>query len=91
MPPTRPAGVIPSPASRQALWLRAGLERDGEGLRALTEDPHPLVRLIANCALTRTESRGAHQRRDFPELDHRLDGRHVTLIAGREPELEIWL
>jgi L-aspartate oxidase len=83
--------VTPSPASREALWLRAGLERDGEGLRALTGDPHPLVRLIAHCALTRAESRGAHQRRDFPELDDRLDGQHVTLLAGREPELEAWL
>ena len=79
-----------SPESRQALWDLAGLERDGDGLRALAGDPHPLVRLIAECALARTESRGAHQRRDFPELDHSLDGRHVTLAGGRGPELETW-
>jgi L-aspartate oxidase len=90
-PRRRPADVIPSPASREALWLGAGLERDGDGLRTLTSDPDPLVRLIADCALTRAESRGAHQRRDFPELDHRLDGQHVTLLAGREPELKTWL
>ncbi len=83
--------AIPSDASRQALWLHAGLGRDDEGLQTLTGDPHPLVRLIAECALARTESRGAHQRRDFPELDHRLDGKHVTLLAGREPHLESWL
>ena len=83
--------MIPSAESREALWLRAGIERDGDGLRALRNDPHPLVRLIADCALTRTESRGAHRRRDFPELDHRLDRRHVTLLSGRSPELETWL
>jgi L-aspartate oxidase len=79
-----------SPESRRALWELAGLERDGDGLKALSGDPHPLVRLIAECALARTESRGAHQRRDFPELDHSLDGRHVTLAAGRAPVLENW-
>jgi L-aspartate oxidase len=83
--------AIPSDASRQALWLHAGLGRDGEGLQTLTGDPHPLVRLVAECALARTESRGAHRRRDFPELDHRLDGKHVTLVAGRQPKLETWL
>jgi L-aspartate oxidase len=79
-----------SPETRQALWELAGLERDGDGLKALAGNPHPLVRLIAQCALARTESRGAHQRRDFPELDHGLDGRHVTLAAGRAPALENW-
>jgi L-aspartate oxidase len=86
---TKPPAL--SPESRQALWELAGLERDGDGLRALADDPHPLVRLIAECALARTESRGAHERRDFPELDHGLDNRHVTLAAGRGPELETWL
>jgi L-aspartate oxidase len=85
---TKPPAL--SPESRQALWELAGLERDGDGLRALADDPHPLVRLIAQCALARTESRGAHQRRDFSELDHGLDNRHVTLAAGRGPELETW-
>ena len=33
--------------SRAALWRYAGLERNGEGLRTLLGDPHPLVRLIA--------------------------------------------
>ena len=49
----------------------AGLERDGDGLEQLTDDPHPLVRLIAQSALARTESRGAHQRRDFPSSTRR--------------------
>jgi L-aspartate oxidase len=77
-------------ASREAVWRRAGLERDGAGLRRLTGDPHPLVRLIAHAALARTESRGAHQRRDFPELDPALDACHVTLRGGAAPSLERW-
>jgi L-aspartate oxidase len=90
----RPTDIVPSPApsaaSREALWAQAGLERDRDGLTALTRDPHPLVRLIGHCALTRTESRGAHRRRDYPELDHRLDRQHVTVAAGGAPTLETW-
>jgi L-aspartate oxidase len=87
------ADAAPSPtaSSRQALWLRAGLVRNGPELLELTRDPHPLVRLIAHSALTRTESRGAHQRTDFPERDPGLDGRHVTLRAGAEARFEAWV
>jgi L-aspartate oxidase len=88
-PAAAAAPPAPSPQSRDALWRLAGLERDGEGLRALAADPHPLVRLIARSALARTESRGAHQRRDFPSPDPAFDGRHVT-TRGEEPELEAW-
>ncbi|MGH2890702.1 MAG: L-aspartate oxidase [Solirubrobacteraceae bacterium] len=77
-------------ASRAALWRHAGLERDADGLSALTDDAHPLVRLIAQAALTRRESRGAHLRRDFPDRDPALDGHHVTLVRGREPQFELW-
>ncbi|MGH2858001.1 MAG: L-aspartate oxidase [Solirubrobacteraceae bacterium] len=76
--------------SRAALWRHAGLERDAEGLLALADDPHPLVRLIARAALTRRESRGAHLRRDFPDRDPALDGHHVTLVRGREPAPAHW-
>jgi L-aspartate oxidase len=81
---TRQGGLVPpiSPASRDGLWRHAGLERDRAGLEQLAEDEHPLVRLIAISALARTESRGAHQRRDFPERDPGLDRRHVTISAG---------
>jgi len=79
-----------SPASREALWRNAGLERDGTGLRELTADPHPLVRLIAGCGLARTESRGAHQRRDFPDRDPRFDGVHVTVGADGEAVFQDW-
>ncbi len=78
------------PESRAALWRYAGLERDGAGLLSLAEDPHPLVRLIAAGALARQESRGAHQRLDFPDRSALLDGRHVTMTVGGEPTLETW-
>ena len=79
-----------TPESREALWQYAGLERDGEGLRTLTHDQHPLVRLIAASALARTESRGAHQRRDFPDTDPELDGMHVTTRRDADAEIVSW-
>ena len=88
--PNSPRPPALEQSSRIALWQDAGLERDGEGLRELATDPHPLVRLIAACALTREETRGAHVRRDFPERDPALDGAHVTIRADREPEFERW-
>jgi L-aspartate oxidase len=87
--PQRPPPL--SEDSRAALWHNAGLERDADGLALLIEDPSPLVRLIARAALTRTESRGAHQRRDFPARDPAFDGLHVKLSSGHEPELEHWI
>ena len=77
-------------ASREALWRDAGLERNADGLRTLLDDEHPLVRLIATCALARTESRGAHLRRDFPELDPGFDHLHVTVGADAEPSFAEW-
>jgi L-aspartate oxidase len=88
--PGEPASVPLSAESRTALWRYAGLERDGQGLRHLLDDSHPLVRLIAASALRREESRGAHRRTDFPEPDPALDGRHVTLASGRDPALVRW-
>jgi L-aspartate oxidase len=76
--------------SRRALWRHAGLERDAAGLRKLTGDRHALVRLIAECALARTESRGAHQRRDFPGRDREFDERHVTIGAPGKPVVQRW-
>jgi L-aspartate oxidase len=80
----------PSRQSREALWRLAGLERTGEGLRALMDDPYPLVRFIATCGLVRTESRGAHRRLDYPATDAALDSRHVSVVRNAEPTLERW-
>ena len=100
-PLARAAGIAPgqlapppprtlTQASREALWRHAGIQRSADGLRPLLDDPHPLVRLVAEAALIRTESRGAHVRTDFPELDRSLDHRHVVLEPGREPRFELW-
>jgi L-aspartate oxidase len=76
--------------SREALWRYAGLERDAAGLERLTGDAHPLVRLIATAALQRTETRGAHIRRDFPDRDAELDETHVVLRRDAEPAFQRW-
>jgi L-aspartate oxidase len=73
------------------VWRLAGLERDAQGLAELLEDPHPLARLVARCALAREESRGAHARSDFPATDPSLDHRHTVVEAASEvPELHRW-
>jgi len=86
------APPIPSaePGTRAALWRDAGIERTGEGLRRLLEDPHPLARLIARCALAREESRGAHLRLDHPERDPALDHRHAVVSGEDEVGWETW-
>ncbi len=93
-PPTRagqlqvllanPAPPVAQAPTRTALWRNAGIERTAEGLRQLLDDPHPLARLIARCALAREESRGAHLRLDHPARDPALDHRHAT-VRGEEP------
>ena len=88
--PTHTAAQPPRPASREALWRHAGIVRTGEGLASLLQDPHPLARLIATCALRREESRGAHQRADYPRRDRGLDHHHVIVRADRAPELALW-
>ncbi|HWD74808.1 MAG TPA: FAD-dependent oxidoreductase [Solirubrobacteraceae bacterium] len=86
----RPPAAAISAASRAALWRHAGIERDGEGLRALLEDDDPLVRLIAAAAVAREESRGAHQRLDFPAVDPGFDGCHVILSGRSRPTVAEW-
>jgi L-aspartate oxidase len=76
--------------TRAALWRDAGIERTGEGLSRLLQNPHPLVRLIARCALAREESRGAHLRLDHPEQDPALDHRHAIVSDGEEVSWETW-
>lgn len=94
-----PAGVRRD--LQAAMWAGVGVERDADGLararRALaglpaTGDPETdnlllVARATAAAAERRTESRGAHHRRDFPATDpaqaHRtawVDGRPHPLI-----------
>jgi L-aspartate oxidase len=96
-PPASPAPDLPDGAlqSLRALMSRdAGVVRDGSGLRRLLaeidalERAHgpalPLVaaRLVAEGALTRRESRGAHHRLDCPASASPVR-RRVTLAPAR--------
>ena len=93
LPPPADATIAPAPTreTRIALWRLAGLERRAEELRQLARDPHPLARLVAAAALARRETRGAHARAEFAELDPALDGLHGVIDADAEtPRLERW-
>jgi L-aspartate oxidase len=78
-----------TPEIRRALWQDAGLVRDAPGLERLSKTPHLLTRLIAEGALARSESRGAHFRADRPNEDPALAG-HVVHRQGEGPVLERW-
>jgi L-aspartate oxidase len=82
--------VVPAQSTREALWQLAGIERDAHGLERLLEDPFPLARVIATCALAREESRGAHQRRDHPLHDQGLDRTHAVVRGSDPPLFEHW-
>jgi L-aspartate oxidase len=90
-PPRAAAPAPPEPATRDALWRHAGLERDADGLGELTGDPYPLARMIAAACLAREESRGAHQRRDHPAVDPALDEMHSLTAADRPARFERWV
>jgi L-aspartate oxidase len=86
VPPPPTAG----PSTREAVWREAGIVRSSAELERLLEDPHPLARLIARCALARTESRGAHLRAEHPERDSSFDHRHAVLGANDELSWQTW-
>ena len=79
---TSPAGVEDSngaaqdAAARDAVGEGLDVERTGEGIRQarqrLAETPGAIAtvaQLVATAAEARTESRGAHRRRDYPRTD----------------------
>ena len=81
----------PSHQTRDAMWRLAGLERTAADLEVLLDDPHPLARLVAACALHREETRGGHARAEFPTSDGRLDFQHsVIKPQGSEPAFVFW-
>jgi L-aspartate oxidase len=99
-PPARAADIeairtfssppLATPETREALWRQAGIVRSAEGLRELLIDPHPLVQLLARSALERTESRGAHQRDDYPKRDQSLDHSHVVVSGDGQISWQVW-
>jgi L-aspartate oxidase len=95
VPRERPEQVtqcyLPSVGSalRKAMWTEAGLVRDAAGLKRLRTAPHLLAWLVAESALFRAESRGAHFRADHPHEDEAFAG-HMVMRPGREPVLEQW-
>ncbi len=78
-----------TPGVRRAMWQEAGLVRHAAGLEELRRSSVELVRLTAEAALARAESRGAHFRADFPNEDPALAG-HFVLRPGQAPVLEHW-
>jgi L-aspartate oxidase len=77
----------------------AGVERNRPGLERLLAEidaverssgpalPVVAARLIAEAALAREESRGAHHRTDFPATRAEAEHTRVTLAAAPHPAL----
>jgi aspartate oxidase len=80
-----------TPALRGRMWAECGVVRDAATLERLAAGArHLVVRLTAQAALFRAESRGSHFRADFPAQNERFAG-HVVHGPGSEPALERWL
>jgi L-aspartate oxidase len=80
----------PTAQTREAMWRLAGPWRQAAELEQLLDDSYPLARLIARAALSRQESRGPHQRSDFPQRDPTLDGVHLVVCGDDRPRREDW-
>jgi L-aspartate oxidase len=85
-----PTPALATHSTREALWRDAGIVRTPEGLTRLLDDPHPLAREIARCALARTESRGAHLRADHPERNPAFEHRHVLVTREDAVTWQHW-
>jgi len=87
---------VPTPSlavtheTKAALWRLAGLRRSADDLQELLDDPHPLARAIATCALLRAETRGVHCRVEHPKPDPALEQMHTVLGADGIARLERW-
>ena len=65
--------------TRAALWRLAGPRaRRRRACASSRGDPFPLARDVARVRPAREESRGAHQRGDFPDTDPALDLHHAV-------------
>jgi L-aspartate oxidase len=80
----------PTAETREAMWRLAGPRREAAELEQLLAAPYPLAPLIARAALSRRESRGVHQRSDFPRRDPSLDGVHVVVDGDDRLRRESW-
>jgi L-aspartate oxidase len=80
----------PTVATREAVWRLAGPRRTAEGLAQLTQDPYPLAAMIARSALERRESRGTHQRVDFPLSEAVFEHSHVIVDRSGRVRTERW-
>lgn len=91
-PPEPPSWRFEPPraSTREAVWRLAGPRRSAPELERLLDDPYPLARAVARFALARQESRGSHQRLEFPDADPALDGRHLVGVAGEAPQWREW-
>ncbi len=72
--------------------IEAGLGAQDLGDAIAAREARNMVltaRMVAMAALTRTESRGAHQRRDFPEQDDAHWLQHVVCSRGRDGTLAL--
>ena len=77
-PPQRPLAAAELPELRRRMWNDAGPVREADGLGRMlawladrpASNPGEVAELIASAALRRCESRGAHIRSDFPDIDH---------------------